>query len=246
MKHYLLLLFSLLYLSHTSAQELKVCGIHWPPFSVVKNQSFVGGSSLEIYAEAFRRLQIDIAPQVIPWQRCTRGVAEGVYDAVMDAGVSSHPLLLFGNIPTTFNPIAVFVREDSTVQRYDSEMLKGQRIGIPRGYIGYLKIANQHGWSIQETADETNSLQMLKLKRFDYALLDLTNTAHLSDELNIQVKYLQPLVHTQKLSLGFNEKHLALVKRFDEVMEGMIHDGFMDKIYHKYFSYGYRDISQKY
>ncbi len=85
---------------------------------------------------------------------------------------------------------------------------------------------------------------MFEGKRFDYTFLDIPGISMWSKKLNIQVKYFRPIVSTQKLYLGFNRKHKDLIQQYDEVVGQMIREGFMDKVYNKYFPYSYTKISQ--
>ena len=58
-------------------EDIKLCGVEWPPFTFVVQGKMVKGISLDVYREAFRRLSHNSSTSVLPWARCKLAVIQG-------------------------------------------------------------------------------------------------------------------------------------------------------------------------
>ncbi len=223
----------------SSAETVKLCGVHWPPFTYSENEKLVKGITIDIFEEAFGRLQMEFQADAIPWPRCVDYAEKGVYAAAID-GPGRESLL--SGIPTNKYIIAVYVRPDFPEDTFSWELMKGTTIGMIRGYLYTDKITEFDEWKVDWSKSEAMMLKKLLGGRHDYALLDLMTTPPLEEELGIKVKMLHPVIATMPLYLSFNKDKADLAKRYDAVIGNMIQDGTLDKIYKKHGQYSYTDL----
>ena len=223
------------------AKTLKICGTDWPPSTIVENNQVKKGYSVEIYNEAFKRLQIDFEISILPWKRCIKWVTAGTYDAVIDTSTANEGLI-FGQHPNSFSQLAIYVRKDYPETQYLPENLSNQWVGIVRGYTNYLKVAQENNWKVKEALNEENMFSMLNKGRFNYAFSDIRSTQSISKKMGIKLKPLTPPVVTDTFYLGFSPNNKALAKRYDAIIGEMIEEGFLDKVYKKYLSKTYKDM----
>lgn len=232
----------LLIASHNAtARTLKICGASWPPSTIVENNQITQGYSLEIYKEVFKRLKMDFKISIMPWKRCIKWVITGTYDAIIDASGANKNLII-GQYPNSFSPLAIYVRQDFPETQYRPETLKGQMVGIVRGYTSYLKVAQKNNWKVKETLNEENMFTMLHKGRFDYAFSDIVSIQAISQKLGVQFKPLKPFVVTDTFYLGFSPNNKALAKRYDATIGEMLKEGLLDKIYKKYLFKTYKEM----
>jgi polar amino acid transport system substrate-binding protein len=227
--------------ANAAAKTLKICGTDWPPSTIVENNQITKGYSVEIYKEAFKRLQMDFEINIVPWKRCIKWVTAGTYDAVIDTSAANKGLII-GQHPNSFSQLAIYVRQDSPETQYIPENLTKHWVGIVRGYTNYLKVAKENNWKAKEALNEENMFTMLNKGRFNYAFSDIRSTQALSKKLGIQFKRLKPLVVTDTFYLGFSPNNKALSKRYDATLGEMIKEGFLDKVYKKYLSKTYQEM----
>lgn len=225
------------------ANDLKLCGVHWPPFTYSEKELLVNGISIEVYTEAFHRLNITFTAKEVPWPRCLDGVKKGDFDAIIDN--VNRPPFLNGSHPTSIYPLAMYVRTDFPQTKFSWASMKGKTIGLVRGYGYTEKILNFQDWSLDKSVTDEMLLKKLNGGRYDYAIVDVFVAPIIADKFGFNIKALTPLVDSENLYLGFNKKHAELVKRYDTVIEQIIKDGTIDKIYQKYLPYSYKDLFNK-
>jgi len=236
--------FVLLLLLHSvtvGATPVKICGVNWPPSTIVVDGHIVKGYSVDVFNEAFKRIGVEFTLTVMPWKRCVKWVTSGDFDAVIDAGEANEGLI-FGEYPNSFAPLAIFVREGFPKDDYIPEMLTGKSVGVVRGYNSYTQVGHQLGWNIIQTNDEGKMFRMLLAKRFDYAFSDILSTPILSKQLGFRVKALTPHVINSKFYLSFNPNRYMLAKKYDAVIEILLEEGVLDRIYKRYLSKSYREL----
>ena len=238
---YVLVLLVFFYPHFISSKTITICGASFPPSTIVENGKLVRGYSVEVIAESFSRLKLDYQLEVLPWKRCLWLVKAGDIDAVIDTSIYNEPIIT-GKFPISYNQLAIYVREDFPDAEYSPISLRGKLIGIPRGYTSYFNLAKENGWLGLETDDEENMFTMLEKGRFDYAFSDTSTALSMASKVNARIKPLKPVVTSQKYFLGFSPNHEALALAFDEVIEKMIQDGTMNRIYIKYLPQSYTDM----
>ena len=237
----IILLFVVLLLSNSlRSQELKLCGVEWPPFTITKNGKIVGGISFDIYTEAFERLNMKFVADDIPYPRCLMYVKTGRYDAVIDY-TSVEPYVT-GRFPTGIYPLAVYVRKEFPQDEFSWKLLEGKVVGYVRGYYYSESITNFDGW-IKDLA-VTDEMMLMKLKgnRYDYVILDIFTADILSKKIGVDIKMLKPVIDATNLFLSFNASKADYMEKYDEIIGEMIKDGTMDRIYLKYMPHSYTDI----
>lgn len=222
------------------AEELKLCGVQWPPFTYSETGKIVKGISFEVYTEAFHRLNIKFKAQELPWPRCLKYVKEGKYDAVID-NAALKPFL-YGKYPTGVYSLAMYVRHGFPQEKFLWEDIKGKKVGMVRGYDYTEKIVQFEGWKPDFAITDEMMLRKLQRNRYDYAICDIFAAPILADKLGIKIKMLTPLIDSTKLYLVFNKTHAEIVKKYDRAIGEMIKDGTMDMIFKKYFPYSYNEI----
>lgn len=225
--------------------RVKACGVHWPPHTIASKERLERGLSLEVHEELFKRMGMIFVAVALPWKRCITWTKKGVYDGIIDADQSLFKDFYFSSYPTNLNPVAVFVNSDFIGDKYNPSDLKGKVVLLPRGYVGYIKIANDNGWEINEVNSEKIILKMIDSKRYQYGLIDFASVGVLSKQLGVRVKHLKPIVMVQKLGFGFNFKNKDLLPKYNGALKSMIKDGTMDKLYKKYLPFAYTDILNK-
>lgn len=226
------------------SEELRLCGVHWPPFSYSENERLVSGISVDINTEAFRRLGIKFTADDLPWPRCLDGVERGEYDAIIDN--ASRPNYVHGTNATSVYPLTIYVREDYPHREFTWESMNGKTVGVVRGYWYTESIRNFNGWFIDKSVTDEIVLRKLAGGRYDYAVSDIFVAPILAEKLGIKIKALAPLIDSSQLYLGFKEKHSKIAAKYDLTIKQMILDGTMDRIYLKYLPYSYKAIFEKY
>lgn len=245
MKRLLLLIALSFLVAGSSAKEtLKLCGVEWPPFTYVENNSIVAGLSHDIIKEAFGRLDVSVVIDSIPWPRCEFYVKHGKYDAILDNSLIGD-WLIKGQYPATKYTLAVYVRDDFDQTKFSWESLAGKTVGFVRGYDYTERIKNYRGWDKELSSTDEQLLVKLKVKRYDYVVLDTYGAPLLAEKLNIKIRKLEPEIDSTNLYLSFNNQHTEILKAYDEIISQMIDDGSMDKLYLKYLPHNYSDILKK-
>ena len=241
MKSLLLTIVAIVLLSSpaSSGETIKLCGAHWPPFTYSENGLLTKGITIDIFKEAFGRLQMEFQADEIPWPRCVFYTEKGTYAAAIDGpGRDS----LISGIPTNKYLIAVYVRHDFPEDTFSWERMKGKTIGMISGYLYTDNITQFDKWKIDWSKTESMMMKKLHAGHYDYGLLDPLTVPSLEQELGFKVKMLTPIIATMPLYLLFSKHKADLAKRFDSVVQEMIQDGKLDEIYKKHGPYSYTDL----
>jgi len=242
MKKIVLLVIVMTFTFHIYAQEIKICGIDWLPFSMSENNTITKGISHDIYQEAFRRLGRKIVFHKIPWPRCIDYVQEGKYMAISEC--YQPDILINGKHPTGVFPQAVFVREDFPENNFSWELMKGKKIGMVRGYVFLGKIGKFKGWIKDYAVDEIMMTRKLKMGRYDYILHDVFAAQRVADKVGVKIKMLEPIIQTYPTYLCFRASQTEILTQYDNTLGLMISDGTFDTIYKKYLNKSYTEIKQ--
>lgn len=222
------------------ATTIKLCGIHWPPFTFSEKQDLTHGLSIDIYTEAFKRLNMKIDAKVLPWQRCMKLVKHGSIDALIDNTPSND--FINGLAPTGFYPLAIYVRNDFKQTTFSWQAMKNKDVAMVKGYDYTDKISSFKHWNKLLLQSETVLVRLLKAKRYDYVLLDIFAAQYLEKKHDIKLKMLEPMVDSTMLYLVFNKNKQALKDQYDIQVIEMINDGTMDRLYLKYLPHSYNDF----
>ncbi|MDC5821714.1 transporter substrate-binding domain-containing protein [Vibrio europaeus] len=238
------LLVSLLGLSSSvwSSEVVRVCGVDWPPFSFVDDNSKVikRGISVEIYREAFSRMGKKVEFHHVPWGRCEKHVLSGKYDAILDSVKVAG--LINTSIPTAFYPLGAYVNKDSQLTEFSWERVDNQRVGLVINYHYADIILSNKDWKVVPAETEEKLLTLLGKERVDFAIMDYFSVVKLSEKVGIETRLLQPLIVSQNLYLCFNPKHNNLITRLEIKIKEMLEDGSIDALYKRYSIKTYSEI----
>lgn len=221
--------------------EVKLCGVEWPPFTYAQHNHLVKGISIDIYKEAFTRMNMTFTADQLPWARCLKDVEEGYYDAVID-NANLEPFKVAADTPTSVYPLGIYVRQDFPQVQFSWESIRGTAVAMVNGYDYTKKIAAFTGWQRVDFSSDEKILHAIKIKRYDYALIDVFSAPILAKKVGIDIKLLKPAVDSTNLYLAFGPKKANLVKQFGETIKEMIQEGIMDIIYRKHIGMSYSDV----
>jgi len=240
MKKIFILILALMINQAVYATTVKLCGVQWPPFTYGEQQNLNHGLSIDIYTQAFKRLNMTIDAKKMPWQRCEKLVTHGSMDALIDNTHSDK--FINGPTPTAFYPLAVYVRNDFKQTKFSWQAMENKYVAMVRGYDYTDKISSFKLWHKSLVLSEDVLVRMLKAKRYDYIVLDIFAAQHLAKKHNMKLKMLDPMVDSPMLYLVFNKNKQILKDQFNEKIIEMINDGTMDRLYLKYLPHSYSDF----
>ncbi len=225
------------------AEELRLCGVEWPPFTYANEEGtqITRGISYEIYTEAFSRLSLPFQADVYPWKRCLSYVEAGQYDAIMDATARDH--FHIGKNPTAVYPLAIHVRADYPAEHFNWESFQGHSVGMVHGYNYTPRIRNFKDWTPVYSYDEVSMIRLLQLERLDFILLDIFSAPEYAKKLKFPMRALRPMVDSDRLYLAFHKDRREIADRFDRVLGNLIADGTVEKIYARY-GFEYAEVMQ--
>ena len=150
--------------------QLRMATLEYPPYSSEHLPD--GGSIVALTRRAFavrgHSLQIDF----MPWARVRMGLRNSSYQgalALWPQEVKEEGLL--ASRPLFYSELGLFVRNDHPLPFNQLQELRGQTLGIVRGY-GYPQHILEAGLSLEEAVDDISNLRKLKARRFDMVLLE--------------------------------------------------------------------------
>lgn len=243
----LLMVWGMLLPATLRADVVKMCVEHWPPYTLVKDEKVVGGSTVELAREALKRIGHTLEVDYFPWKRCLDMVKTGERDAVADASASqtAEYKMLVGQHMTSLWSLAVWVRgEDSQPSYVNLDTYKGKIVGLVEGYDYPDMIKGYSGWKIDWSISDKMNLTKLEKGRIDLAISDVINTMSVVKENKLNVKYLHPSVVSDPLYVAFTQKKPELAKMFDASLGELVNDGTADVIYQKYIGEKYSVLNK--
>ncbi|MBU0903114.1 MAG: transporter substrate-binding domain-containing protein [Gammaproteobacteria bacterium] len=150
--------------------QLRMATLEYPPYSSEHLPD--GGSIVALARRAFavrgHSLQIDF----MPWARVRMGLRNRSYQgalALWPQEVKEEGLL--ASRPLFYSELGLFVRNDHPLPFNQLQELRGQTLGIVRGY-GSPQHILEAGLSLEEAVDDISNLRKLKARRFDMVLLE--------------------------------------------------------------------------
>ncbi|MDP6474241.1 MAG: transporter substrate-binding domain-containing protein [Alphaproteobacteria bacterium] len=224
-----------------AADEASYCFNDWPPYAFMGADG-AEGISVEILAEASRRANIIPSFVELPWNRCLELVRSGELDAVIDAAKRDE----FIQGPASFSAYTnhFWVRQDDPAAVYNETALKGRTIGLVQGYVypeSLMAVVERAGMAIDYAVDDGNNLRKLAFGRVDVIVADMFGTLHVVRENDLRVRRLLPAHSVDSLYPSFGPRRQALQVRVNAMLEIMLADGFIDKLYFRYFDVGFQD-----
>ncbi|CAD5107372.1 substrate-binding periplasmic protein [Zestomonas carbonaria] len=199
-----LLFLALLLPSAAHASPLRLATLEYPPYTSEALPS--GGVIAELVTHAFASQGHSVRIDVLPWARARAEVNNGRYQGALPLWpkeVSEGGLN--GSRPLLYSELGFFSRAGQPVRFDDLSELKGQRVGIVRGY-GYPDSVLHSGFVGEEVVDDLSNLRKLVARRFDLVLLERRVGDHLAArhaDLRDQVSWQGPVLERIPLQVGF-------------------------------------------
>ena len=105
----------------------------------------------------------------------------------------------------------VYVRDDFDQTKFSWESLTGKTVGFVRGYDYTERIKKYRGWIKELSSNDEQLLVKLKVKRYDYVILDTYVAPLLAEKLDIKIRKLEPEIDSTNLYLSFNKQHTEIL-----------------------------------
>ncbi|PVZ15558.1 MULTISPECIES: ABC transporter substrate-binding protein [unclassified Pseudomonas] len=201
------------------AEPLRLVTEPWAPFSYLKDGKPTG-LDYEIAAEVFRRMNVEVHWQFLPWRRCLAMARQGQADAVLDIFETRErdSMLIYPSEPLSEVEFVLFQANDRPHVFNSLADLQGLIIGTQPGYQyseAFLKEPGIH----RETAPTLEAnLGKLMLGRIDLVITDRRAGQYALEHLNLnqQISALPTAVSSdrQYLALRRGPGMEALAERF--------------------------------
>jgi len=224
-------------------REIKLCAIEWPPFTVLKQNRIDSGITVDVLREAFGRLSVPYRIQPMSWILCRKAVDAGEMDGLLDATVSESHVTERNS--TAYYPLAAFVLDESPVKVFDWTSLRGQKVGMVRGYTYGPTVQRFHDWQRVDADSDAQLMVWLQYHRVDFVITDVFAGPILAARAGVQVRQLQPLIEVVPLYLSFADSQARLAAQYDKTVGDMIADGTLDAIYLRYLPYDYHEALRR-
>ena len=151
--------------------ELRFLTLEYPPYSSPKLAD--GGAMEWVLRAALEPRGYVVHIRSVPWARVSREIAQGDTDGVMLLWPTEvTELRLLPTRPVFVSRLGFFVRREHwQAQDVNWQILKGQAVGVVRGYTYPDQLRNT-GAVLEEAISDWNNLKKLAAKRFDYVALE--------------------------------------------------------------------------
>lgn len=152
------------------AGEVRLVTLEYPPYTTQNRAN--GGSMIELTKRAFAINGHTAVIEFRPWARAQQEMSQGKYDGIMLLWPEEITAAgLTASRPLAYSELGFFVRKDSSQTLSTQEQLKGQRVGVARGY-NYPDSIMDSGIVPEEAVDDLTNLRKLAARRFDLVLLE--------------------------------------------------------------------------
>jgi polar amino acid transport system substrate-binding protein len=175
-----LLTLIMMFLFAQSAQaepQLRMATLEYPPYS---GQSLPhGGSIVELTRRAFAARGHSVQIDFLPWARVRAELGNRSYQgalALWPKEITEEGLR--ASRPLFYSELGLFIRNDFPLQFTALGELRGETLGIVRGY-GYPQHILDAGLNLEVAVDDISNLRKLKAKRFNLVLLERIVGDHL-------------------------------------------------------------------
>lgn len=191
-------------LSLPVAAELRLATLEYPPYS---SQGLpAGGSIVELTVRAFATQGHVAQVDFLPWARVRAELRSGNYQGALALWPQEiREEQLTASRPLFYSQLGFFIRKSKPVSYQSLSELRGQRVGIVRGY-GYPPSLLRSGFSPEEAVDDISNLRKLAAQRFDLVLLERTVGEYLINQdaaLRDRLRWQDPALERIPLFVGF-------------------------------------------
>lgn len=187
-----------------AAGEIRLATLEYPPYS--SQHLPAGGSIVELTQRAFASQGHKARIDFLPWARVRAELRNGLYQGAL--ALWPQEIIeenLVASRPLFYSQLGFFVRQDSPVHFATLGELRGQRVGIVRGY-GYPPNLLSSGLLAEEAVDDISNLRKLAARRFDLVLLERIVGQHLiagDAALRGRLTWQEPALERIPLFVGF-------------------------------------------
>ncbi len=208
------------------SEEKKIIAVFptWEPYGYIENEKAVG-FEIETFAAVMKQMNMAVEFLHQPWKRCLYSIEHGMADVVISAlkVPQREKFMYYPEEPISISKTAFFSTTENKIEfNGDYEGLKGYSIGITSGFsygpafdaIDYLK---------KDESTETEAVLIKVLmgrNELGIGNIPVITSIARKKSASDKIRFLEPLVHTQKLYVGFSKArdHERLVKEFSKVL----------------------------
>ncbi len=239
MRHFLLIVVTVLFSLVTHGATITAVQDTWPPFSQKDEQN--PGISVEIVIEAFKASGHTVNFKIMPWARALNEVKHGNIDVLVATWLTTERTsFLKYSEPYLENSVKFIKRKGDGFQYNGLDSLSGKMVGIIRNYGYGDEFLNSKNFKKPEANDLVTNAKKLLAKRIDLTLEDevvakstlsgagmnLTDFAFTDNALSVN-----PLHITVGL---VNPNHMRYIKAFNEGLAEIKENGTFERILVKY------------
>lgn len=196
----------------------------WKPYGYVAEGKPVG-FEIEIFSAVMAKMKISIELEHQPWKRCLYSVKHGLADMVVSALKVKErtAYLYYPDEPISFSRTALFTSTDKDIVFNGSfEAIKDFTIGVTSGFSYGPEFDSSSFLKKDESAETEAVVAKVLLGRNE---LGVGNTAVIKTiakrkNASHKIKFLSPLLHSQKLYVGFSraKNHEDLTTEFSKAL----------------------------
>lgn len=229
-------------LSFTVSADMLIFGVFedLPPYEYTENGE-LKGIDIEIGREIFSRLGTEIRYEVLPWARMKTYAKEGEIDGIlaMYCLETYLDILDFAESPIRAE-ISFFARKESTLNISGIDSLKGQSVGVIRGYTYTPEFASYTDITRDECDDDEMLVKKLAGGRFEVAVAEDIPFRFISKKLGFQDTFKKLYTLTEhRICMGFSKKALGAesriwAERVTDMFQKLEEEGVIQQILDKY------------
>lgn len=237
----------------TAKQTVKLCTVDWPPFTIVeKGSGKISGIHVDITKEIFKRIDLNVEIQSVPWKRCLKMVEDGQLDGVFAVSYKEDRAryLLYPDEPLDIVEYVVATTEASEKARWLAEKNFSSSllpVGSPQGFSVTADLKKEKGITVDDGAvnDRANFQKLLANRVKSIVMLRQALEQMIkSDNVASKVHVLEPpYVEGKKYFIGIRKTYREgeidanfLLKAIDETIKHLFKTNKIKIIRDKYYS----------
>ena len=217
---------SLFFHGHGFAGEKKLVAVFttWEPYGYIENDKPVG-FEIEIFTAVTKKMGMTVEFLNRPWKRCLYSMENKLADVLVSALKTKdrEEHMIYPEEPISISRTGFFTSTGKHIV-FDGtfEPLKDFVIGITSGF-SYGEAFDSAAFLNKDESTETATIiTKVRLGRIDLGIGDIAviRTAAKKENTLAQIKFLEPLVHSQELYAAFSKKpgHEKLSEEFSKIL----------------------------
>lgn len=223
------------------AQEKIILGtLHYPPYEIENPDDGLHGFDFEVITEAFRRMDVPLEIQFLPWKRALQKTTAGTFAGLFSCSGKRNTFHLSSPISSATD--ALYVRKGFDIKKYNirtiTDLGKYPNLSVG-GVAGYahMKTLDKIGKKYDTSPDDTTVLKKLFAGRVDVFLTIQEFADHTLSKLGLSHL-------AEHVTLGQKQYHLCFSKSwpdverlkasFNKTLKEMKADGSFSAIHAKY------------